>query len=208
MNKNIYFTSDWHIGHDNVIKYSKRPFKDCDHMHRVLINNYNATVGINDICYFLGDVGLAKGELVEKVIKQLNGTKILVMGNHDKKGRQFWFKCGFVAVQNVAAISVAKELVTMTHCPLRGVYREDTTGMRGAEPGENWHKENKHQLFSIPNFGQYHVHGHCHAPNSGKSEVKLGRQWDIGVDGNKYTPVSLSQIESWIAIHKKGQVND
>ena len=55
--KNIYFTSDWHVGHDNVLKFDNRPFKDVDHMHRVLINNYNSTVKPDDVCYFLGDMG-------------------------------------------------------------------------------------------------------------------------------------------------------
>lgn len=198
--KKIYFTSDWHIGHKAVIEFSKRPFRDVDHMSRVLVNNYNSTVGSQDICYFLGDMGMTSGEEIKKVIKQLHGTKILVQGNHDKKGRQFWMDCGFVAVQNAASIVIAKNMVTMSHCPLVGVFREDTTDMRGASPGENWHKERRHgPFYSVPDFGQFHLHGHTHAPNRGKSKVKLDKQWDIGVDGNNYRPVSISQVESWIA---------
>ena len=68
MIKNTYFTSDWHVGHKNCLKFDSRPFKDLDHMHRVLINNYNSTVTNNDVCYFLGDMGLGKGELLKKVI--------------------------------------------------------------------------------------------------------------------------------------------
>lgn len=203
MNKNIYFTSDYHIGHANVIKFSNRPFQDVNHMHRVLINNYNATVGTNDICYFLGDMGFGKGEQIKKILSKLNGTKILIIGNHDKKGRQFWTSCGFVTVLNGASIHVGKELVTMSHCPLKGVFRENITGMRNAIEGDNWHGESKHDKFTFPDFGQFHLHGHCHAPNGGKSKVKLGKQWDVGVDGNKYTPVSLSAIESWISLYNK-----
>ena len=72
MNKKIYVTSDWHIGHKAVIEFSNRPFKSVEDMHRVLINNYNSTVGTHDICYFLGDMGMTTGETIKKVIKKLN----------------------------------------------------------------------------------------------------------------------------------------
>lgn len=201
MNRNTFFTSDWHLGHENSIQFDERPFRDLDHMHTVLVNNYNSTVGNNDICYFLGDIGLTKGEVIEEVFSRLNNsTKILIRGNHDKKGRQFYYKIGFDLVINMASMPVGKELVTMTHCPLRGVWREDVKGMRGAKEGENWHGESRHKRFSLPDFGQYHLSGHLH---SKKGETIVDRQMDVGVPGNDYRPVSLSQIESWIALHKK-----
>ena len=202
MNKNIYFTSDWHIGHENVLEYSKRPFDDVYHMHRVLINNYNSTVGNNDICYFLGDMGMHNGEDMKRVLSKLNSsTKILIMGNHDKKGRQYWHSCGFSAVMHAGSIRVANNTVTMSHCPLYGVWREDTSGMRGHDGTQNWHGEEKQfkNGFSLPDFGQFHLHGHIHSPNSGKSTKILGKQYDVGIDANGYRPVSISVIESWIA---------
>jgi calcineurin-like phosphoesterase family protein len=201
MNKKIYFTSDLHIGHDIVIKLSKRPFRDVHHMHQVLINNYNSTVGTQDICYFLGDVGFTNSDTIKSVIDQLYGTKVLIRGNHDNKGHQFYHKCGFDVVLNSASIMVAKNVVTMSHCPLYGVYREDMTMMDRIDKIENWHGETKNYKkgFSLPNFGQFHLHGHIHSPNGGKSTKTLGKQYDVGVDANKYTPVSKSVIESWIA---------
>lgn len=205
MNKNIFFTSDWHIGHESVIEYSKRPFLDCPHMHRVLINNYNATVTDGATCYFLGDIGMAKDGSIERVISKLrNSYKILILGNHDTKSKHFWSKAGFAAVLHSASFLVGKHTVTMSHCPLPGLYREDTRGMRGGNL-ENWHGESKHQKkgFTVHNFGQYHLHGHIHSPNQGKSKKILGKQFDVGVDGNNYTPVSISNIESWIAKNQK-----
>jgi len=203
MNYNTYFTSDWHINHAKVLQFSKRPFRDVDHMHQVLINNYNSTVRGNDTCYFLGDMGMGDGDIMASIIMQLNGNKILIVGNHDKKGRQFWYRCGFNAVMNSSSIRVQKHTVTMSHCPLYGVYRENTEGMRGVDPDNlpNWHGEEKNYRngFSLPDWGQFHLHGHIHSPNSGKSVKILDRQYDVGVDANKYRPVNLSQIESWVA---------
>lgn len=193
--RGIYFTSDWHVGHANVLVYDQRPFRDLPHMHRVLINNYNATVRPEDLCFFLGDMGLGKGDLLQSVISELQGTKVLILGNHDK-GATAMHRIGFDIVLNAATLEIAGQLVTMTHCPLRGVWREDTTDMRGAAEGDMWHGEHKQQRFSTENTGQFHLHGHTH---KGPEERTLGRQWDVGVRANDYRPISISAIESWIA---------
>ncbi len=196
-----YFTSDWHLGHDNIIKYSNRPFQDANHMDRVLINNYNSTVGPMDVCYFLGDVGFCGYEKMKKYINELNGTKILILGNHDR-GSTAMRNIGFAAVLNGATLYIAKHRVTLSHCPLYDVKREDTTEMRGATPDDNWHGVNRpgyKDQYSFTDEGQFHLHGHIHSPNRGKSVKILGRQYDVGVDANNYRPVNISVIESWIA---------
>jgi calcineurin-like phosphoesterase family protein len=200
--KKAFFTSDWHIGHANVIKFDKRPFTDLEHMHRVLINNYNSCVGENDICYFLGDMGLTNADTLKSVITKLNGTKVMIMGNHDK-GVNSMYDCGFDVVLNSATLYIANERVTLSHCPLPGLFREDATGMKGAQDKENWHGEYRHKQFVVPNEGQFHLHGHIHSPNGGRSEKILGKQYDVGVPANSYRPVSISTIESWIALYKR-----
>ena len=199
----IYFWSDLHIGHANVLKFDNRPFKDLDHMHEVLINNYNSTVPENGICYFIGDIGLGKTDIVNKVISRMHGIKILILGNHDK-GTEAMLKAGFCAVMYGATLQIAGKRVTLSHCPLLGVYREDTAGMKGSEGVENWHGENrlKQRIFTTTDEGQFHLHGHIHSPNGGKSKKILGKQYDVGVAANDYRPVSISVIESWIAKYK------
>lgn len=204
--KPIFFTSDWHVGHENCIIFDDRPFTSIEHMHRVLINNYNSTVPEDGVCYFLGDVGLCKKEIMYRVISQLNGTKILVLGNHDK-GMTSMYGMGFDAVMYGAMLQIAKHQVTMSHCPLKGVYREKTENMRGAVKGENWHGERRHDAFTFPDWGQFHLHGHIHSPNGGKSKKILGKQFDVGVVANNYRPVSMSVIESWIAKFTEGVDN-
>lgn len=195
--KSIHFTSDWHIGHANSIDFDKRPFRDLDHMHRTLINNYNAQVPKDGVCYFLGDVGMTNQKTITEVISQLNGTKILVLGNHDK-GHNAMYNVGFSLVLNGAMLYIAGQRVTLSHCPLRGIFRESAV----KHPGEMWHGEFKHLPYSFNNEGQFHLHGHIH---SGPANDKLkidGRQFDVGAPANKYRPVSMSQIESWISTTK------
>jgi len=200
--KPTFFTSDWHIGHSNVLLFDERPFKSIEEMHFKLIKNYNAIVPENGICYHLGDVGMAKGSIIKSVLDKLNGTKVLVLGNHDGNVNRM-YNCGFDVVVHGAVLYIGGEEVTMTHCPLRGVFREDTSKMNGRTEGENWHKEHKHTKFSIPNRGQFHLHGHIHARKENKKPIKDGRQWDVGVCGNNYRPVHIKAVESWIATYKK-----
>jgi calcineurin-like phosphoesterase family protein len=199
--KNVFFTSDWHIGHQNVLAFDNRPFTGLDHMHTVLVNNYNASVSEDDICYFLGDMGLGSSQVLRDVIARLNGTKVLILGNHDKQHNSM-YNCGFDVVLNSATLYIAGERVTLSHCPLRGVFREDVSEMKNAVLTENWHGESRHGPYSVTNEGQFHLHGHIHSGPANEKERIDGRQYDIGAPGNKYRPVSMSTIESWISKSK------
>lgn len=196
--KPTFFTSDWHIGHKNCLALDQRPFTDLDHMHRVLVNNFNSTVPPEGITYFLGDIGLCSGDTIRDIVKQLMGTKVLILGNHDK-AHTAMYRMGFDVVLNSATLYVAGRRVTMSHCPKLGVFREDTSEMKGAHPGSLWHGDHKQQAYSVADEGQFHLHGHIHSPNGGKSQRILDKQFDVGVPANKYRPVSISEIESWIA---------
>ncbi len=207
MKPKIYFTSDWHIGHANVLRFDERPFSNLDEMHEALIKNFNQYVPSHGITYFLGDMGLCSNGLLKSVIDELHGLKVLVRGNHDGNFYSM-YNAGFDLVIDKAQIVIGNDIVTMTHCPLQGVFREDTTGMHGVVPGENWHKETKHKnRYSIEDFGQFHLHGHVHARGESVNGKKIidGRQMDVGVMAHNYKPVSISQVESWIASYKQGK---
>lgn len=199
--KNIFFTSDWHIGDTKAMVFDERPFRDLDHMHHVLVKNYNSCVKENDICYFLGDM-VSNKESAKDVLSKLNGTKVIMVGNHDP-GYQSLYDLGFDVAMHQATIFLGKNKITLSHCPLLGVYREDTTGMLRTNSESNWHGDHKHFKYTVNDSGQYHLHGHIHSPNKGRSVKILDRQFDVGVPANKYTPVSLSQIESWINLSLK-----
>ena len=140
--KNIFFTSDWHIGHENVLKFCNRPFDDLVDMHKKIVKRFNATVTPNSVTYFLGDMGLCSQTVLKDVIDQLNGVKVLVLGNHDKKMHGM-YNCGFDVVLYSADIYIHNERVTMSHCPLKGLYREDVSTMKNCDPTDNWHGETK-----------------------------------------------------------------
>jgi len=84
---NIFFTGDLHLGHKNIIKYcdrrdaTLRNFDNVDEMNEQLIQNWNYMVKKGDVIWNLGDIVF--GERYLPLINRLNGTKKLVLGNHD-----------------------------------------------------------------------------------------------------------------------------
>jgi calcineurin-like phosphoesterase family protein len=184
-----FFTSDWHLGHLNVIHFDQRPFHSLKEMRDTLVRNYNAIVSPWDTCYFLGDMIWSKTEDAE-AIKELHGHKVLIPGNHDHKRS---FELFDEVIMGSLDIEIAGERVSMSHCPVRGIFREET--FEESEP--NWHGEKKYgRRFSIENKGQFHAHGHIHSDQFGR---KLGRQFDVGCRANLYFPVSEEEISAWIA---------
>lgn len=82
---NIFVTSDTHFHHGNIIKYCNRPFADSFEMDETLIQNWNSVVKQGDKVYHLGDVYMPKyKDEGSMLFQRLNGTKVLILGNHDK----------------------------------------------------------------------------------------------------------------------------
>lgn len=76
-----WYTSDLHFS-DSRFDIFVRPFKNLDEQHETLIKNWNETVGIDDEVYIVGDFSVTDEGL--KYADQLNGKKILIMGNYDE----------------------------------------------------------------------------------------------------------------------------
>jgi calcineurin-like phosphoesterase family protein len=82
---NIFFTSDLHIGHKNILKYNRHEFSTIEDMEIEMVSRWNSKVGKDDIVYILGDVSFTSLERTLFVLSQLNGEKHLILGNHVKR---------------------------------------------------------------------------------------------------------------------------
>ena len=101
-----WFISDTHFNHENIIEYCNRPFANAEEMNRYIINQWNNIVDKNDLVYHLGDFALQSDkEAVINLVNQLNGNIILILGNHDRHGKQWFLDCGFVEVHKSLIIS-------------------------------------------------------------------------------------------------------
>jgi len=96
-----WFTSDWHLGHKNCLKFDKRPFKNLKDMNSALIKNINQRVRRDDELYVLGDVAFKVSNLdiinifLKKIICE---RKILILGNHDEFNPFSYVNAGFESV--------------------------------------------------------------------------------------------------------------
>ena len=81
----VYFTSDTHFNHANIIGFCNRPFKNVEEMNETLITNWNRVVGVDDIVFHLGDFCLGGSAEWTNVLNRLNGKIYLIVGNHDIK---------------------------------------------------------------------------------------------------------------------------
>ena len=79
----IWFTSDPHYFHKNVIRLCNRPFENLHVMHEHMIQEWNKRVKPNEKVYVLGDFAFSGWTLTKKILDRLNGHKILILGNHD-----------------------------------------------------------------------------------------------------------------------------
>lgn len=92
----IFFTSDTHFGHANIIQHCERPFASVEEMTEKLIENWNACVKAGDRVYHLGDFALKLNvSEIESIVRRLHGEKFLVWGNHDQKNKSVLQARGF-----------------------------------------------------------------------------------------------------------------
>lgn len=80
MQKKMWFTSDLHFFHKNVVEYCNRP-TTVEEMTEWLITTLNTYIGENDDVYHLGDFAF-KDDYTD-VLSRLNGKWHFVKGNHD-----------------------------------------------------------------------------------------------------------------------------
>ena len=179
----VFFTSDSHYYHGNIIKFCDRPFKDVEEMNYKLIENWNKKVPHDGLVFHLGDFAWGGYDNWKNIRSQLNGEIVLIKGNHDiknmsAKAEEELFK--FSTQQMLIEIEGRK--IYLNHYPFlcyAGVYRD-------------------------PNGLVYQAYGHIHSgPNKKGEDIPrlihcFPTQYDVGVDNNDYTPISWYELNGKI----------
>lgn len=91
----IWVIGDTHFYHERIIRYENRPFESVEEMNQALINNWNSKVKKNDKIFMLGDFSLCTKLKMEGIVRQLNGYKVLIIGNHDTYSPAVYVEAGF-----------------------------------------------------------------------------------------------------------------
>lgn len=115
--QDVYFSSDWHLFHKNIIEFSKRPFSSVEEMNEVLIENWNERVKKNDTAYFIGDFSFGSKQQTSDAIDRLNGQIHFIRGNHDKITDSL--KDKFVTYSDYKKIKVNDQSIILCHYAFR-----------------------------------------------------------------------------------------
>lgn len=175
--QDLYFTSDVHFGHANIIKYSNRPFASVDDMNEQLVDRWNKTVKKHDIVWSLGDFAFLPFERTKEILGRLNGQIHMVLGNHCQKiqqNRKELVNLGLVKeVRDYKELSWDKQRMCLFHYPQRA--------WNGSHYG-SW------QLFG-------HVHGTME-PYGKSVDVGMDSAWVLG--HTPYRPFSFEEIREFM----------
>lgn len=176
----LYFTSDCHFFHENIIKYCERPFDGIWDMMAQMITEWNKIVPKDAVVINCGDIAMkASKQQIRRVLEQLNGIHYLVQGNHDRLN-SIPTDC-FVSIQDTLTIFVTgddeikEQIIFASHFP-------------------HIHWPGSHR-------GTWHVYGHIHSTPNQKRQDELKyspNQYDVGMDNNNFKPISFNELKTII----------
>lgn len=175
-----FYVADLHLGHKNIMRLSNRPFSSVEEMDKTIIDNINSIVKPDDDLYILGDFSFKSGKNPVEYLKQINGKKHLIIGNHDgiilsnNEARK-----QFVEITNYKRIDDNGRMVILCHYPIAewdGYFR-----------------------------GSYHLFGHVHNNFNNpwyKYMSSLNNCYNVGVDVTDFKPVTLDQLINMVEFRK------
>ena len=188
----LFWTSDQHFCHTNIIKFCNRPFKTIEEMDKTLIDNWNKTVPVDGLVFHLGDFAWGGYNVWKSVREQLNGRIILIKGNHDIRNLTSTSEELFDFVTQQMTIEVEGRKIVLNHYPLlcyAGTYRDP-----------------KDMVWALS--GHTHI-GPLSMDGKDISRLKLTfpTQYDVGVDMNDFKPISFAEVSDRINFQVENNVN-
>jgi len=181
MARDIWVISDTHLHHENILKFRDSStgafvrgdlFSNVDEMDDYILDKWNSVVKPGDIVYHLGDVFIGDKEKFKKTWPKFNGSKRLIVGNHDDI--KFLSSGGFF--QKVQMWRMFPEFGLMfSHVPLHESNLLRLVNKAGKYP------EDCIKLLNI--------HGHIHQNPSPE-----GPYQNMSVEAVGYTPVNIEEL--------------
>ena len=184
-NTRIWFTSDHHFAHANIIKYCNRSFDTVQEMDTKLISLWNSVVGDEYIVYYVGDFTLGNIHYFKKCIMELNGQVKILPGSHDYR----WLA------------EFHPKYTSRSGLPVKLL--PPLISLEFPELGDGKHPQvivlchYAMRVWDRSHHGAWHLYGHSHGSLPGQ-----GLSFDVGVDCNEFKPISLEQVAERMAVIK------
>lgn len=163
-----YIGSDFHWHHKNILKHcptTRARYPSVEAMNTMMVEEWNSIVNDGDLVYMLGDIAFCNAEEATRIMKSLNGDKILVKGNHDEKLlKSDEFRGCFKEVHQYLEVKHNNHHVVMFHYP---IFDHNRAG-----------------------HGSIMLHGHRHGNSTGIE----GRIMDVGMDATGSILVDFDEV--------------
>lgn len=175
----VWFTSDTHFHHANIIEYCGRPFRDVDHMNEEMIHRWNERVKPGDLVYHLGDFAMGPKEKALETKRRLNGGVILVRGNHDRSEasmKAMGFESVYSKLETLFVVYGKERRFYLSHIPI---------GLDHRSPK----KYSEELTKPPPKYYDYWLCGHVH-----EKWKSRGKTINVGVDQWDFRPVTLEEL--------------
>ena len=169
----IFLTSDLHLCHNREFIYGPRGFTNVKDHDETIVRNWNNVVCPEDDVYILGDLMLNDNENGIELLKQLNGRKHIILGNHDTTVRERLYLEEGICVE-------PPNWADMLHYKGYHFYLSHFPAMTG-----NLEKESLKQV-------TINLFGHTHQKEQFYQDIPF--MFHVGLDSNNNTPVLLDNI--------------
>jgi len=180
----IWFTSDWHFGHDKEFLWGPRGLPSMFANSQAIVGNHNSMVANDDDVYVLGDLMLGDNEYGLQMIKSMKGKLHIILGNHDTDTRIKLYEQlpNVVEITYAKVIKIGKQHYYLSHYPTICSNYDD-------KPYHN---------HMINLFGHTHQKGNFYWLDEYEENPFM---YHVGVDSHGCCPVSAEQVSE--DIHNK-----
>jgi calcineurin-like phosphoesterase family protein len=180
----LFFTSDTHFNHANILRFCNRPWESIEEHDQALIENWNSVIGPDDTVFHLGDFVFGGFPKWKEIVEQLNGHIYLIRGNHDDKQMTAGIQTLFEDCLYQARILVDGKTVYLNHFPFLCFGHGDPKIYKDS--------------YSIQLFGHIHSGPNSTSADVSRSSILYPTQYDVGVDNNNYCPISWKEVNEKI----------
>lgn len=189
---NIYFSSDFHLGHTNISgpkqsqwKSGYRNFNSVEQMNQTILQNINKTVKYDDTLIFAGDFCFGGHENTPLYRNQINCHNVIwIDGNHDsnqwKYDKEFLWT-GYNKPNYINNLKITPNISINIEIENQKIFISHY----------------KHGIWEGSHKGYWHLYGHSHAS---AEHWEIGKSMDIGIDNaykilGEYRPFSFYEIK-------------
>lgn len=165
-NRNCWFSSDFHFGHGNILKYDNRPFDTIQKHDAILLNTLQTLITPGDVFFFLGDFALAPLAYMDWLISNIPGEKFFIRGNHDKKATIKLYNKYGTYLGEQCKIAINSQKIILNHYAML-----------------TWDEAHR---------GSWQLHGHSHGDLKYPYQHK---QLDVSINIWNYKPIKFNEIK-------------